>query len=213
MSAKNNYKIKGEVLMKIEEYFNILREIKDVSFATIDENGHPQVRIIDVMIAENEKLYFVTARGKDFYKQLEEKQEVAITGLNKNYKTVRLSGKVKKLEKSWIDKVFDENPSMNDVYPGESRYILDAFCLYEGHGEFFDLSVSPIFRESFSFGNGKIKKKGFIISEECIGCNSCKKACPQQCISEETPYVITQSNCLHCGLCLERCPVKAIKRI
>lgn len=42
------------------------------------------------MIVENEKLYFVTARGKDFYKQLEEKQEVAITGVNKNYQTVRL---------------------------------------------------------------------------------------------------------------------------
>lgn len=199
--------------MKTEDYFKILRGIKDVPFATVDKDGHPQVRIIDVMIVENEKLYFVTARGKDFYKQLEEKQEVAITGLNKNYQTVRLNGKVKKLEKSWVDRVFDENPSMNNVYPGKSRYILDAFCLYEGNGEFFDLSISPIFRESFSFGNGEVERKGFIISEECIGCNSCIKACPQLCISKGTSYVINQSNCLHCGLCFERCPVKAIKTI
>ncbi len=197
--------------MKTKDYFRILREIKDVSFATIDKDGHPQVRIIDVMIVENEKLYFVTARGKDFHKQLEETQEVAITGLNKNYQTVRLSGKVKKLENSWVDRVFDENPSMNDVYPGKSRYILDAFCLYEGHGEFFDLSSSPIFRKSFAFGNSKIEKKGFLISEECIACNTCAKSCPQQCITIGTPYTINQSNCLHCGLCFERCPVKAIK--
>ncbi|OOM75589.1 ferredoxin [Clostridium puniceum] len=199
--------------MKTKDYFKILREIKDVSFATVDEDGHPQVRIIDVMIIENKKLYFVTARGKDFYKQLEEKQEVAITGVNKKYQTVRLNGKVKKLEKGWVDRVFDENLSMNNVYPGKSRYILEAFCLYEGHGEFFDLSVSPIFRESFSFGNCEIEKKGFIISEECIGCNSCAKDCPQQCITKGSPYVINQLNCLHCGLCFERCPVKAIKRI
>lgn len=53
--------------MNIKECLNILREIKDISFATVDENNHPQVRIIDVMLVENEKLYFCTARGKDFY--------------------------------------------------------------------------------------------------------------------------------------------------
>ena len=44
--------------MKAQKYLDILREIKDVAFATVDENGKPQVRIIDVMIVENEKLYF-----------------------------------------------------------------------------------------------------------------------------------------------------------
>ena len=41
-----------------------------LTFATVDENGFPQIRIIDVMIVENEKLYFCTARGKDFYHQI-----------------------------------------------------------------------------------------------------------------------------------------------
>lgn len=111
--------------MNIQDCLQLLREIKDVAFATVDEKGFPQVRIIDVMIVENEKLYFCTARGKDFYKQITSTGRVAITGLNKSWQTVRVMGKVVKLEeqKKWIDRIFDENVSMNNVYPGESRYI------------------------------------------------------------------------------------------
>lgn len=44
-----------------------LRKIKDVAFATVDSEGRPQVRIIDVMLADEETIYFCTARGKAFY--------------------------------------------------------------------------------------------------------------------------------------------------
>ena len=44
--------------MNAQKCLEILRKIKDVSFATVDEKGLPQVRIIDVMIVEDEKLYF-----------------------------------------------------------------------------------------------------------------------------------------------------------
>ena len=40
-----------------------LRKIKDVAFATVDSEGRPQVRIIDVMLADEETIYFCTARG------------------------------------------------------------------------------------------------------------------------------------------------------
>ena len=127
------------------------------------------------------KLYFCTARGKDFYKQLKNQPYVAIAGMNKE---VRLNGPVKRLEnqKYWIDRIFKHNSSMNDVYPNESRYILEAFCLEEGELEFFDLGKEPIYRESFSM-NKEIKPKGFIISNQCIQCGLCQKNCPQQCIS------------------------------
>lgn len=195
-----------------KKYFQELRKIKDVAFATVDENLNPQVRIIDVMIVEDEKLYFVTARGKDFYKELEKNRKVSIVGINEKYQTIRVSGKVKKVDQSLLDKVFLENPSMNNVYPNNSKYILEVFCLYEGEGEFFDLSKEPIFRESFSFGNKEISKKGFIISKMCIACGTCKKVCPQSCISEGEIYSINQENCLHCGFCFEECPVDVIER-
>lgn len=52
--------------MNAQKCLEILRKIKDVSFATVDEKWLPQVRIIDVMIVEDEKLYFVLPEGKIF---------------------------------------------------------------------------------------------------------------------------------------------------
>lgn len=200
--------------MNISKCLKILRDIKDVAFATVDKNGFPQVRIIDVMIVEDDKLYFCTARGKDFYKQIVSTGRVAITGMNREYQTVRLMGRVKKLgeQKKWIDRIFEENPSMNSVYPGERRRILEAFCVEEEEVEFFDLGKEPIYRESFGMNGNEIKKKGYMITNSCIQCGKCKVSCPQQCIKEGEPFEIEQEHCLHCGLCYEECPVAAISK-
>ncbi|MGI6055412.1 MAG: 4Fe-4S binding protein [Bilifractor sp.] len=220
--------------MNAQNCLEILREIKDVAFATVNEEGKPEARIIDVMIVEKDKLYFCTARGKDFYRQLMKHPDIAVTGLNKEFQMVRLSGKAESLtdQKHWIDRIFEENPVMNGVYPGESRYILEPFCISSGTLEFFDLGKNPIYRESFIFGNTEVSeeqkstekvhkekdnscapiKKGFRITDGCIGCGKCMRNCPQQCITKGKPFVIHQEHCLHCGLCYENCPVQAIER-
>ena len=53
-----------------------------------------------------------------------------------------------------------------------------------------------------------------IISEKCVGCELCKKACAQQAISGEKkkPHVIDQNKCIKCGICLETCKVNAIEK-
>ena len=56
--------------MTAQDCLEILRSVKDAAFATVDGKGCPQIRIIDVMLVEEGKLYFCTARGKDFYRQL-----------------------------------------------------------------------------------------------------------------------------------------------
>ncbi len=200
--------------MEAKDCLRILREIKDVAFATVDDQGLPQIRMIDVMLVESDKLYFCTSRGKDFYHQLQSHPHVAITGMNKDYQMIRLSGEAYQLDdaKKWIDLIFEHNPTMNDVYPGKSRYVLEPFCIAQGEVEFFDLGVQPIERQTFVIGSKKKKRKGFMISEKCIGCNQCKIQCPQQCIEVGKPYVIQQNHCLHCGLCYEKCPVQAIRR-
>ena len=48
--------------METSECLNLLREVRDCAFATIDKDGQPAVRIIDVMLVEGERLYFCTAR-------------------------------------------------------------------------------------------------------------------------------------------------------
>lgn len=199
-------------MMNAQKSLQILRKIKDVSFATVDDKGQPQVRIIDIMLVKNEKIYFCTARGKDFYRQLMENGQVAITGMNKEYQMVRVNGKANKLkeQKKWIARIFEENPSMNAVYPGDSRYILEAFCIDEGTGEFFDLGQTPINRETFTLGDAKEATKGFVIGCACIQCGKCESVCPQKCIDN---FIINQKHCLHCGLCEEQCPVEAIKRV
>lgn len=197
--------------MDAQRCLEILREIKDVAFATVDRGGHPQIRMIDVMIVEKEKLYFCTSRGKEFYQQLTENGEVAVTGMNREFQMIRLNGKAVRLDahKEWIDRIFEENPSMNSVYPGESRYVLEAFCIETGEVEFFDLGKEPIVRERFFFGGTKERETGFVITDSCIQCGKCEQICPQKCIQN---FQIDPVHCLHCGLCFEECPVSAVEK-
>ena len=119
-----------ELQMDTQHYFDLLREIRDTSMATVAGDGTPRIRIIDTMLTKNEKLYFLTARGKDFYQELMKTGQVAVTGLNERWETVRLQGKVRNIGHECLDEIFEKNPSMNSVYPGDSREILEVFCLY-----------------------------------------------------------------------------------
>ncbi|MBM7000344.1 4Fe-4S binding protein [bacterium] len=201
--------------MDAQDCLRTLREIKDVSFATVDAEGHPQIRIIDVMLVQDGALYFCTSRGKDFHAQLLRDPHVAIVGMTRDFKMVRLAGEARFVTDdphAWIDRIFDQNPSMNDVYPGTSRYVLDPFVIDNGCVELFDLGVSPIYRQTFSLGDAPTHPQGFQITDACIGCGTCARTCPQQCIAPGEPFVIAQEHCLHCGLCYENCPVQAIVR-
>ena len=53
---------------------------------------------------------------------------------------------------------------------------------------------------------------GYVITDDCIGCESCMGVCPQDCISNDSvPLAIDQTRCLRCGSCADACPVEAIK--
>ena len=198
---------------KAKKYVDLFRQVKIATAATVDAEGHPQARIINVMLAEDDGMYIVTSKGKPFYKQLVETGEIALAAMCPDCQSLKFTGRLRVADKAWVDKVFEQNPGMNEVYPGESRYALDAFLIYEGTGEWFDLLHYPISRERFAFGGAALEDVGFRIGEDCTGCGLCAQVCPQKCIAPGAPYEIAWEHCLQCGLCAEHCPAGAIARL
>ncbi len=127
---------------------------------------------------------------------------------------VSIRGKVRELGYDRIPELFEKNPYMHQIYPTEeSMKALTVFQIFEGNGEWFDLSKKPIERASFTFGGSEKKTEGYYITDSCIGCGSCLSVCPQSCIiTTGIPYVIEQEHCLHCGNCLNTCPAGAVVR-
>ena len=127
---------------------------------------------------------------------------------------VSVQGKAKEIGPEKLPDLFRKNPYMEKIYPDvRSRSALTVFKIYEGTGEWFDLSKQPIERASFSFGGARAKENGYFVTDKCIGCKLCYSKCPQKCIDISTkPVVIQQEHCLHCGNCYEICPARAIER-
>lgn len=195
-----------------------LRSIRDVAFATVDEQGLPAVRIIDVMAVSEGSLYFLAPRGKAIHADIMREGCVAIVGQTPDYRTCRLRGRAVRAaeaeRRDLVDLLFSLNPGMETIYPGDARYICDVFCIAEGEGEYFDLGQKPVFRKPFALGVGVDAgcRQAYVVAEGCIGCGLCEAVCPEQCISSGVPYAIDQAHCLRCGLCVEACPVQAITR-
>ena len=158
-------------------------------------------------------VYFLTAKGKEFYTQLMEQKYVAISA-TKNKIAVSLRGKVKNIGKKNLDIMFERNPYMKEIYPGDTREALEVFQLYDAQGEYFDISnPSHIVRDTITIGDGKIIQSGYYVEDGCIGCKLCYSVCPQKCIDISTkPVVIDKKHCLHCGRCTEICPEQCIIR-
>ena len=66
---------------KARKYIDMFRKVKISAAATVDQDGHPQARIINVMLAGDDGMYIVTSRGKPFYKQLIETGEIALAAM------------------------------------------------------------------------------------------------------------------------------------
>lgn len=187
-----------------------------LSFATVDGEGNPQVRNISAIHYEADAIYFFTARGKDFCKELLDTGKVQVLGYTRYKEMIRLTGTAKPVpdaeQDQWRDLIFQEQPYLANVYPGDTRKIGIIFCIRDMIIEYFHLGVNPIFRESYAIGNGKIIPKGYWITDACISCGKCVNLCPQKAIEKGGPSIIHPEHCLHCGNCFENCPVSAIRR-
>ena len=202
--------------MKTVEFLKYIEEkIHSVVVATVDEQGLPVTCAIDIMDSDENGLYFLTAKGKSFYSRLKKDAYIALTGMKGNETlscvAVSVRGKVRELGRERLYRLFEKNPYMNEIYPSEkSRQALRIFQLYEGNGEWFDLSKKPIERKTFAFGGNIQTENGYFINEKCNGCGSCMTVCPQNCIHKGKPFLIQQEHCLHCGNCKDICPQNAV---
>ncbi len=205
--------------MKTAEYLSyVVNEIHTTIVATVDDEGLPVTAAIDMMDCDENSLYFLTAKGKGFYDRLIKRGFLALTAMKGNDTmssvAVSIRGKVRELGYERIPALFEKNPYMKEIYPTEdSMKALTVFQIYEGTGEWFDLSKKPIERATFTFGGASEKPEGYYITEACIGCGSCAAVCPQNCIETDSiPLIIEQEHCLHCGNCFTACPVGAVER-
>lgn len=205
--------------MEAKDYLRfIVDEIHTTIVATVDDDGLPVTAAIDMMDYDAESLYFLTAKGKGFYDRLVKRGFLALTAIKgettMTSMAVSIRGKVREIGYARIPELFDKNPYMHEIYPTEAAMrALIVFQIYEGTGEWFDLSRKPIERASFTFGGSKPDTEGYFISDACIGCGRCLSVCPQSCIlSDRLPYVIEQAHCLHCGNCMNNCPEGAAEK-
>lgn len=205
--------------MEAKDYLAfIVNVIHTVVTATVDADGLPVTCAIDMMDSDGSGLYFLTAKGKSFYRRLKSAGYMALTGIKGegtlSSVSVSVRGKTEELGPDALPELFEKNPYMKDIYPHEaSRSTLTVFRLYAGTGEWFDLSKKPVERKGFSFGSAEKTAQRYHINDSCIGCRLCYGKCPQKCIDiSGKPAVIIQQNCLHCGNCSMICPVGAVER-
>lgn len=203
--------------METKDYLKILvEEIHSVVIATCDDNGLPCTRVIDLMLHDDDAVYFLTAKGKAFYDQLLSRAYISLSALTNGdntmvKKAISISGAVRNIGTEKLDEIFEKNPYMSDLYKtDEQRSALEVFCLYKGQGEFFDLSTKPITRASFALGKEIVKKYGFFITSTCSECGKCASVCPTSCIDSGSPFTINSEHCLHCGNCMAVCPDSSV---
>ena len=165
----------------------------------MDAQGRPQSRIINVMLALDEGMVIVTSRGKPFWKQLTESGLVALSAMCPECQSLKFTGSVRRMEDSraWVDEVFLHNPGMNEVYPGQSRYALDAFLIYEGGANGLTCCTIRFPCKRFAYGGTEMELVGFSILETCTGCGACFESARSSALCPAHP--IRSPRCTACS--------------
>lgn len=203
--------------MEVKDYLRMLqKEMHSSVVATLNADGHPETRAIDIMLADENSIYIITPKGKKFYQQLINNPYISITSMSgdggtMSKKAISIRGKIMEITRELLPVIFEENPYLNDIYKTEqSKEAIRIFKLSEGQGEYFDLTTQPMTHHAFVLGNTKLKCYQYIISDKCNGCGYCAEICSQKCITNGLPYVIQQEHCMHCAICVDNCPKNAI---
>ena len=140
-----------------------LQYVGVLNFATVGLDKSPQVRCISAVHYEPDALYFFTARGKEFCRELLHDGQVQILAYTRYKEMIRVSAKAvvvpEEEQKKYRELIFQEQPYLANVYPGSTREIGIIFCVRDMQIEYFHLGVHPIFRMQYTIGNGEKKNE------------------------------------------------------
>lgn len=94
--------------------------------------------------------------------------------------------------------------------------LLDAFRYIADGADLPDLKISPLDRflsgpVNKAFYRLFVKAGPFTVSDSCIGCGKCEKACVMGNIALKNGKPSWGSGCTHCMACICGCPVSAIE--
>ena len=134
--------------MTTQEILNTLQsDIHSVVFATLDEYGLPQTCVIDLMLADDDGLYFLTAKGKSFYHRLMAKPVVSLSGMKGgdplSTTAISVRGAVRNIGEKRLAEIFERNPYMAKIYPTEAGRLWKCFSSTKARG---NISTLPSFR-------------------------------------------------------------------
>src|SRR5699024_10417915 len=90
---------------------------------------------IHIGVANDEGVFFMTNPKTDFYKQIKNNPNIAITALREEtylIQVIRITGKVREIGKERLEDLLEGNPYVEQVYPEESdRQGVQIIQLYE----------------------------------------------------------------------------------
>ncbi len=87
----------------------------------MDSQGRPVTCAIDLMDYDENSLYFLTAKGKNFYDRLKANENIAFTAMKGedtlSCVAVSVQGKAEEIGPDSLPNLFRKNPYMEKIYP------------------------------------------------------------------------------------------------
>ncbi|MGL4670122.1 MAG: 4Fe-4S binding protein [Methanobacteriaceae archaeon] len=208
--SKNNFKLNINFESTNNQVknvaFELLENFREVTLATVN-NNKPAARTVVIVKISNDKIYFMTEKGKPMSKQIKINPYVSVLGESGDI-MVRVEGKVKFTEN--IDYLLEIINGQEGMFKGKED-ILEMFYIESANGEVYDVRTRKPKRMRFAFGDSEPNPFVYKIGNNCISCGNCKDACVTRAISKnEAKYIIDYYYCDECGRCYEKCPNNAI---